>query len=57
MYARTLEFVLSLPPAERTTYLQRLDKLRSRANHVGWAVEEEFNSLWYAAALDEDQGE
>jgi hypothetical protein len=53
MYARSLEFVLSLSPAERPTYLQRLDKLRSRANHVGWAVEEEFNSLWYAAAPDE----
>jgi hypothetical protein len=57
MYARSLEFVLSLPPAERITYLQRLDKLRSRANHVGWAVEEEFNSLWYATAPDEQQGE
>jgi hypothetical protein len=29
MYARSLEFVLSLPPAERTTYLQRFDKLRN----------------------------
>jgi hypothetical protein len=57
MYERSLEFVLSLPPAERPTYLQRLDKLRSRANHIGWAVEEELNSLWYAAALDEHQRE
>ena len=30
--------------AERTTYLDRLDKLRSRGRNVGWAVEEEFNS-------------
>ena len=57
MYERSLEFVLSLPPAERPTYLQRLDKLRSRADHIGWAVEEELNSLWYAAAPDEHQGE
>jgi hypothetical protein len=57
MYGRSLEFVSSLPPAERPTYLQRLDKLRSRANHIGWAVEEELNSLWYATAPDEHQGE
>jgi hypothetical protein len=57
MYGRSLEFVSSLPPAERTTYLKRLDKLRSRGRNVGWRVEEELNSLWYAAALDGHQGE
>ena len=57
MYERSLEIVSSLPPAERTSYLERLDKLRSRGRNVGWAVEEEFNSLWYAAALDEHQDE
>jgi hypothetical protein len=57
MYGRSLEFVSSRPPAERATYLERLDKLRSRARHIGWGVEEELNSLWYAAALDEHQGE
>jgi hypothetical protein len=57
MYGRSLEFVSSLPPAERTTYLERLDKLRSRGRNVGWGVEEELNSLWHAAALDEHQGE
>ncbi len=43
MYGRSLEFVSSLPPAERATYLERLDKLRSRGRNVGWGVEEEFN--------------
>ena len=57
MYERSLEIVSSLPPAERTTYLERLDKLRSRGRNVAWAVEEEFNSLWYTAAPDEQQGE
>jgi hypothetical protein len=57
MYGRSIEFVSRLPPAERATYLERLDRLRSRANHIGWAVEEEFNSLWYAAALDDHRGE
>ena len=57
MYERSLEIVSSLPPAERTIYLQRLDKLRSCGGNVGWAVEEEFNSLWHAVALDEHQDE
>jgi hypothetical protein len=58
MYGRSLEFLSSLPAAERATYLERLDKLRSRARNVGWGVEEELNGLWYAAVLDEHhQGE
>jgi hypothetical protein len=55
MYGRSLEFVSSLPPAERATYIERLDKLRSRGRRVGWGIEEELNSLWCAATLD--QGE
>ena len=54
MYGRSLKFVSCLPPAERTTYLDRLDELRSRGRNVGWVVEEEFNSLWYGA-VDEQQ--
>jgi hypothetical protein len=57
MYGRSLEFVSSLAPAARATYLERLDKLRSRGRNLGWGVEEELNSLWYAAALDEQQSE
>jgi hypothetical protein len=38
MYERSLEFVSNLPPAERATYLERLDKLRSRARNIGWGV-------------------
>ncbi len=53
MYGRSLEFLSSLPAAERATYLERLDKLRTRARNVGWGVEEELNGLWYAAALNE----
>ena len=56
MYGWSLEIVSSLPPAERTTYLERLDKLRSRGRNVGWAVEEEFNGLWYDA-VDEQESE
>jgi hypothetical protein len=53
MYERSLEFVSRLPLAERATYLERLDRLRSRGRNLVWVVEEEFNSLWHAAALDE----
>jgi hypothetical protein len=48
---------LNLPPAERVTYLERLDKLRSRAGHIGWGVQDELNSLWYSADLDSHQSE
>ena len=53
MYGLSLEFVSSLAAAERTAYLERLDKLRARGRQIGWGVEEELNSLWYAAALNE----
>src|SRR5258706_2806580 len=56
MYGRSLEIVSSLPPAERSTYLKRLGRLRSRGRNVGWVVEEEFNSVWYDA-VDEQQSE
>ena len=56
MYGQSLEIVSSLPRAERNIYLERLDRLRSRGRDVGWAVEEEFNSLWYDA-VDEQQSE
>ena len=54
MYGRSLEIVSSLSPAERSTYLVRLGRLRSRARNVGWVVEEEFNSLWYEMVDEED---
>ena len=57
MYDQSLNFVLNLPPAERATYLERLDKLRSRGRHVGWGVQDELNNLWYAADLDGHQSE
>jgi hypothetical protein len=56
MYGRSLELVSSLPPAERSSYLDRLGRLRSRGRNIGWGVEEEINSLWYDA-VDEQQSE
>jgi hypothetical protein len=56
MYGRSLEILSSLPLAQRSAYLERLGRLRSRGRSVGWVVEEEFNSLWYDA-VDEQQSE
>jgi len=56
MYGRSLEIVSSLPPAERSTYLQRLDRLRPRGQNVGRLINEEFNRLWHET-LDEEDSE
>lgn len=53
MYDRSVNCVLSLPLAERRAYVERLGKLRSRAKHVGWGVEDALNSLWYDSDFDE----
>jgi len=53
MYDRSVNLVLSLPLAERPAYVERLAKLRSRAKHVGWGVEDELNDRWYSADFDE----
>jgi hypothetical protein len=50
MYHQALKCVSNLPVGSRTGYIDRIDKLRSRGRHVGWGVEDELNSLWYAAA-------
>ncbi len=56
MYAQALDLVSKLPATERHGYVERLDKLRSRARHVGWGVQEELNDLWDTAGLDEPEG-
>jgi hypothetical protein len=53
MYDRSMSRVLSSPLAERSRYIERLGKLRTRAKHVGWGVEDELNDLWHAADFDE----
>jgi hypothetical protein len=54
MYSQALKFASNLLPDVRTRYVDRLDKLRSRGRHVGWGVEDELNSLWYASELSDD---
>jgi hypothetical protein len=36
MFDRSVKCVLSLPRAERCRFVERLDKVRARAKHVGW---------------------
>jgi len=57
MYDQALRLASNLPPDVRTAYIDRLDKLRSRGRHVGWGVEDELNSLWFAAELGEYQND
>jgi hypothetical protein len=53
MYGRSVNCVLNLPLAKRSAYVKRLGKLRSRAKHVGWCVEDELNDRWHAADFAE----
>lgn len=52
VYARSVQCVLGLPAAERSSYAKRLENLKSRARYVGWGVEEEVKMLWYKSDLD-----
>jgi len=57
MYDQALRLVSNLPPDIRINYVDRLDKLRSRGRHVGGGVEDELNSLWFAADICESPGD
>jgi hypothetical protein len=57
MYDRALTCVSKLAPADRTAYVERLDKLRPRSRHVQWGVEDNLNDLWYAADLGGHESE
>lgn len=54
MYNKATGIVLQLSPADRAPYVERLNKLRSRASHVGWGVENQLNDIWFDADLDEN---
>jgi hypothetical protein len=52
MYGQSVNLVGGLPPAARRPYLERLNKLRSRSEIIGYGVQDELNSLWYDADFD-----
>ena len=53
MYNQAVKLVLVRPVAERHGYAKRLGNLRSRARPVGWGIDDQLNSIWYEAGLDE----
>ena len=53
MYDQAVKRVLDLPVAERHGYPKRLRNLRLRARSIGWGIDEELNSIWHEAGLDE----
>jgi hypothetical protein len=53
MYDQSVQIVSDLPPTERFNYVERLDKLRSRAKSVGHGVEDVLNDLWHNSELVE----
>jgi hypothetical protein len=57
MYDRSVNRVLSLPLGKRRAYVERLDKLRTRAKWVGWGVEDELNAVWHTVDFYEHWNE
>lgn len=55
MYDQATEFVRQLPSTDRACYAGRLNKLRSRASHVGWGVQDELDDIWFQAGLDDGE--
>jgi hypothetical protein len=56
LYDQAVKRVLDLPVAERHAHAKRLGNLRSRARPVGWGIDDELNSIWHEAGLDEYRG-
>ena len=53
MYDQATDIVLQLSPSDRAPYVERLNKLRLSARHVGWGVKDQLNDIWFDADLDE----
>lgn len=53
MYDQAVKLVLGLPVAERHGYAKRLRSLRSRARPLGRGIDDQLNSIWCEAGLDE----
>ena len=55
MYDQATDFVRQLGPADRISYVERLNNLRSRASFIGWGIEEEFTDIWLNSGLEDDE--
>lgn len=54
MFEQALQYVLTLPKAQRIEFLVRLDQVRQLGQDVGWGVGDDFNHFWSAAGLAEE---
>lgn len=55
MFEQALSYVLALPAAQRTRFLDRLDTVRERSRIIGWGgVSEDFDDRWIMAGLEDD---
>lgn len=54
MFEQALQYILTLPKAQRVEFLVRLDQVRQLGQGVGWGVGDDFDHLWPAAGLAEE---
>lgn len=47
MFNQALTAICGLPQAERASFLERLDHLRSKASQFGWGVKDAFDESWF----------
>jgi hypothetical protein len=47
MFDQALTAICALPVAERASFLERLDHLRSNASQVGWGVKDALDESWF----------
>ena len=55
MYDQATDYVRQLGPADRMTYVERLNNLQSRASPIGWGVADEFADIWLNSGLEPDR--
>ncbi len=54
MFEQALQYILTLPKAQQTAFLVRLDHVRQLGQEVGWGVGDDFDHFWSAAGLAEE---
>jgi hypothetical protein len=52
MFDQALKYVMALPEPKRAPLLDRLDRVRSHGQNVGWGIGDDFDELWSHAGLE-----
>jgi hypothetical protein len=47
MFNQALTAIFGLPEAERVSFVERLNHLRSKASQFGWGVKDAFDESWF----------